>query len=258
MLVQSGPIKVWSVIVTVMGDLCQSRRDRIGSQLLNRLLNRMGITGQAARVAIHRLRRDGWIESERQGRTSAYFLSDLGWQQTQAVRATIYSPDPVRDRTPALVLGDPGRSAAEFAEALPQGALILGPRAALIEGEPEACSGEMVGVAFCPRSVPSWLQGFVLDDDMRAGYAALHEVVSRVCEGAVPSDALDRTVIRLLTLHHWRRLRLRHGGLQDALLPDDWEGARARDAVMTVLARYPRARLAGLAHCDGQDRPGST
>ena len=57
----------------------------------------------------------------------------------------------------------------------------------------------------------------------------------------------DATALRLLTLHHWRRLRLRHGDLPDLLLGEGWEGAAARRAVMAVLNRFPRPAPGDLA-----------
>ena len=197
----------------------------------------MGISGQAVRVAIHRLRRDGWI-------------TDLAWRQTEAVRAIIYSPEPADDATPTLIIGSPNRPAAEFAAALPDGALVIGPRMALTDSAPGDDEGDLVQLPFAPQAVPGWLREFVVGDDLREGYAALAACVARVGAGPVPPDRLDATVIRLLTLHHWRRLRLRHAHLPDALLNDNWEGARARRAVMAVLARYPRPEIAVLSGGD--------
>ena len=74
-IAECGPIRVWSLVVTIMGDLCQSPDTCIPGKTLGDLVGRLGITNQALRVALHRLRRDGWIQTVREGRTSNYFLS---------------------------------------------------------------------------------------------------------------------------------------------------------------------------------------
>ena len=75
----------------------------------------------------------------------------------------------------------------------------------------------------------------------------LAAAVERALDAPVPADPVDRGALRVLVLHHWRRLRLRHGVLPDRLLGEGWEGARARRAVMAALARFERPPLGGLA-----------
>ena len=247
LLIECGPLKVWSVIVTILGDLCQSRTDRIDGQVLQQLTGRMGISAQAVRVALHRLRRDDWIESVKKGRRSEYFLSASGWKQTQAVRARIYAepqPDPGH---PALVLAPPGITASDLTEALPSGAVLLAPRTALVCEADWSCPPDYWTTPLSSGQVPDWVLNLLADNDLRSEYAALTSAASQVGTSPAPTDLLDCSTLRLLTLHHWRRLRLRHGDLPGLLLGPDWEGAQAQDAVMTVLATHPRPRLDDLA-----------
>ena len=58
-LTACGPLKAWSVIVTILGDLCQDQNDRVSGRSLTRIMGAMGISAQTVRVALHRLRRDG-------------------------------------------------------------------------------------------------------------------------------------------------------------------------------------------------------
>ncbi|TNF17581.1 MAG: PaaX family transcriptional regulator, partial [Rhodobacteraceae bacterium] len=62
-------------MISVFGVLAQDESARIIGPLLRLLTERIGITPAAMRVAIHRLRKDGWIDSQRHGRTSVYFLT---------------------------------------------------------------------------------------------------------------------------------------------------------------------------------------
>ena len=65
-----GGLKVWSLIVTLMGDRLRLNAGAIQNRDLTAILGLLGITPQAIRVAVHRLRRDAWIVTEKSGRMS--------------------------------------------------------------------------------------------------------------------------------------------------------------------------------------------
>ena len=251
-----GPLKAWSVVVTVLGDLCTEREDRVTGRLLTRLTARMGLSAQAVRVAVHRLRGDGWIDSERVGRQSQYRLSAQGWRQAQAVRPVIYPAAAPRREAPWMVIAPASMAAAEFAALLPPAAVGLGPRCALLAERPRGLPAEMLLAKARPGHIPGWLARELADAPLCDEYHRLASCAARVVIGAPPKDLLEATVLRLLVLHHWRRLRLRHGPLPDMLLREDWAGARARAAVAVALDRFPRPGLDALARQiggDGQD-----
>jgi phenylacetic acid degradation operon negative regulatory protein len=249
-----GPLKVWSVVMTVLGDLCRDRHDRVGGKLLTVLGDRMGISPQAMRVALHRLRRDGWIESERIGRESEYFLSDFGWQETQSVRPRIYFDEERRNRTPILIVAPPQVPATDFADSLPGDANVIAPRTALAVQPCDDLPAAYLVTDLRATPVPEWIVDMVAGEDLRSEYAALADCAARVAAAPAPDDLVDATVLRLLVLHHWRRLRLRHGDLPALLLPPNWEGARAGRTVKATLERFPRPTLAALSTARTRDK----
>jgi phenylacetic acid degradation operon negative regulatory protein len=242
-----GPLKVWSVVVTILGDLCTAPHDRVGGKLLTALAGRMGVTGQAVRVAVHRLRADGWIETEKAGRESLYGLSRHGWAETQAVRPVIYAGAAPPAGRPWLLVAPPQLAAADFAARLPATAVALGPRTALLDAPPDPVDAEMLLAQAHPEQIPNWVGDLLAGAELRAEYARLAGRARRVTAGPAPRTLLDATVLRLLVLHHWRRLRLRHGALPDMLLQSGWEGAQAREAVARAREAFPRPALPALA-----------
>ena len=244
-LIACGPLKVWSVVVTIFGDFSETRPERISGRVLDLLVGRLGITNQALRVALHRLRRDGWIETEKQGRTSNYFLTERGWSMTQAVRPAIYADTVDRSLPVWLAIAPPQLSASEIADALPDEAVMVSNRTALLAGSACALEPDWLITGFTASWLPDWVKGQLCDDELQAAYQALARATAAL---TLPpeSDLVDQTVLRLLTVHHWRRLRLRHGPLPDLLLPPDWKGAQARRAVFDVLTALPRPPLADL------------
>lgn len=90
--------RVWSLLLTVFGELAQDQGAHISGLLLRQISERIGIKPEAMRVAIHRLRKDGWIDSKRNGRTSSYFLTDWGRAQSAQASPRIYTTTPPQIR----------------------------------------------------------------------------------------------------------------------------------------------------------------
>ena len=57
--------KTWSLIATLFGDL---DGDELSGKALWSLLAPLGIKPEATRVALHRLKKDGWIVAKKAGR----------------------------------------------------------------------------------------------------------------------------------------------------------------------------------------------
>ena len=87
-----GRLRVWSLVITVFGDLVQHRGGEVSTARLGVLMNRIGVEPGALRTALSRLSRDGWVTRERAGRTSLYRLSDRGLDRFAPATSMIYAP----------------------------------------------------------------------------------------------------------------------------------------------------------------------
>ena len=90
LLCADEPPRVWSLIVTVFGDLAQNEGDAFSGAVLGALLSPVGVRPEALRVALHRLRNEGWIETRKRGREAFHSLSDMGLQQSAQASERIY------------------------------------------------------------------------------------------------------------------------------------------------------------------------
>ncbi|MEP2531571.1 PaaX family transcriptional regulator C-terminal domain-containing protein [Shimia sp.] len=240
-----GPIRVWSVVVTILGDLCQNPDDFIPSRTLNVLVGKLGINNQALRVALHRLKRDGWIRAQRDGRTSNYYLSDQGRLMSESVRDQIYSKDQHKGVPMTMLMAPPQMPAAEFADCLPEEGVALSARVAIVTG-PAQFPRDCLTLDFSPQNTPDWIIDSVAPYALQQEYAALEKAVKAALKAPMPPTLTDRTAMRLVILHHWRRLILRQNILADLLLPPNWPGAQARRQVMLALDRYERPQIDAL------------
>lgn len=242
---------VWSILVTIFGDLARRPGDRISGSLLSRLTEPMGIKPEAVRVALHRLRNDGWITSERQGRTSRYSLTAHGLTESDAASPRIYAETHhVEEAGPwHLLLGEPG-PAAQRSEAdrvwRGRGYVPVAPGAYLARGAAPSDAPDFLVIEGLPQQVPDWLRDKIGPPDLAAAYQALETALDAALPQitkAAKISPLETAILRVVIVHNWRRALLAHPDLPAMFFPAHWRGAACRDKVMTALAALPRPAL---------------
>ncbi len=90
-MLEPDPPRVWSMIISAMGDITTADEPRLPGIVLNQMMGRIGLKPDAIRVALHRLRKDGWIESIRTGRQSDYVFTEFARQETDRASPRIYA-----------------------------------------------------------------------------------------------------------------------------------------------------------------------
>jgi len=234
-LADLGPLRVWSVLVTVFGDLAP--HDPLDGPTLSAIMGAIGIKPEATRVALHRLRSDGWIVSRKQGRTSLHSLTDQGQRDSAAASPRIYAaPDEMGRGAYALVTQDASAplDPTLFAQ--------IAPRVYLTADATPLPEGAM---QMAPMDLPPWLGAQLESPSVRDAYKALHAVLmdidAELCANHL--TPLDVAVIRVMIVHAWRRLTLRHPDLPRASHSPDWRGHDCRTLVTALLTRFQRPDL---------------
>lgn len=250
-LTASGTQRVWSVLVTIFGDLAQGEPDQISGALITRLTSAAGIKAEATRVALHRLRKEGWIESVRVGRNSVHRLTAFGRAQSAAAAPRIYARQTIRpDSWHILVADSSEASRQELADLMLTGDYIaLNSATALAAGPAPDGTEELLVVQSDDVTVPGWLRERCGPEPLKESYDQLLEMLRFVRDHLPPegvSDPIQRAVLRVLIVHNWRRIVLRNPELPASFLPQDWNGRACRDVVMELLDRLPRPGLGAL------------
>ena len=215
-----GRLRVWSLVITAFGDLVQHRGGRISTARLGLLLGRVGVEPGTLRTALSRLGRDGWVESERKGRTSFYRLSAQGLDRFAPATTRIY--------------GSPRTSPVN------RWAITLSLTA---NGAPDICitpADESPDIADCRvtgdlNNVSDAYRATLLDPAHRAALAALANDLAAL-EPEL-TDPLDAAAARLLLIHRWRRIVLRFPDLAPELLPRNVALPNARLSVAQAYLR---------------------
>lgn len=242
-----GNNRTWSILVTIFGDLAQNPEEDISGALLSSLTQLIGIKPQAMRVALHRLRRDGWIVTEKSGRTSKHRLSEFGLNQSTIASPRIYAQTVETPDTWHVLLTNPE--------------VQVDHKDLLTRGYRSVLSGVYIGGGKGPEdatdflvidgnltSIPEWLQSSIADVATVDEYSRLNQslgVVKSELENGYSPTPIETAVIRALIVHNWRRIVLRQPDLSLELLPQN-PSTQCRAAVWELLDRLERPTIEAL------------
>ena len=240
-----GGQRVWSLIVSVFGDLAQEKGASIPGPVLSEIMTAMDVRPEATRVALHRLRHDGWIRSRRTGRTSLHSLTAHGRRETVAASTRIYaSPDKIpRDWQIILTPEEADETALRTMGYAPlMTGVLIGARGAPVPPDAALLRGE---------TLPARIRHAVAPAPLCAEYAALYETLKHIRSDLPELTQLPpvhRAVLRCLIVHNWRRLVLRHPDLPEAVFPEGWRGHDCHRLVYDLLQALPRPTETDTGH----------
>lgn len=244
-----GRLRVWSLVVTILGDAVAPRGGRVALSVLQEIMARLRIEPGALRTALSRLASDRWVTRERQGRYSFFSLDGHGRHAFDLATRRIYAPGPPEwDGKWTVAIAPPGANGVASPDLSSlgfvriNGGVHLRPETA---NAPDA-TAELAGMlvvhgesAEHPETFRALWPSGETAGAYRAFVARFRPLLAALKEGgALPP--LDAMAARALLIHDWRRIVLRDPGLPGALLPPDWPGEEARS-----LARAIHAALAG-------------
>lgn len=247
-LLIDGRLRVWSVIVTIFGELARNPDDEISGALLSRLTELMGIRPEAMRVALHRLRKDGWIESRKIGRSSNYSLSLKSFEESTRARVRIYASKREIPIDWHILVAQP-MSQADRAPSegilLEQGYVAVSQGTYLGIGKP-AKFDDYIILKGTISHVPDWLKNANAEPDIAKGYVDLEAALLTIANQSVQYSNLETAALRVLIVHNWRRLLLRQPDLPEHFFPDGWRENACRQLVAGLLKQLQEPDLALL------------
>ncbi len=213
-----APIKTWSLIVTLFGDLDGTH---LTGKEIRAMLEPLGIKPEAIRVALHRLKKDGWITSEKAGREVTYQLSKPGREATNAVYEDVYSQDGKYPQGwQLLIVGE----SQEIDETIP--IIHVGRHLAITPRDSMRKPKHSMEIEIPMQEIPDWFQQKFLQAETIHLADRLATCVDSFEYLVDNSTTLHKMLVRLLILHHWRKMALRTAcWVHVGLLP---EGALAR------------------------------
>ncbi|WP_299152809.1 PaaX family transcriptional regulator [uncultured Tateyamaria sp.] len=232
-LTESGSIRVWSLLVTIFGDLAPDQP--LDGPTLSLIMAQIGIKPEATRVALHRLRSDGWITSQKNGRISQHSLTEKGQRDSAAAQPRIYGRPSDMSSTALLIMTQTAR-----ADLDPTQFVQVSDRVFLCNNSTPMPADAM---QLTPTGLPDWLGPQHESPDLREGYRVLHHALHDIDLDGPSLAPLDIAVLRVMVVHAWRRLTLKHADLPRTAHSANWHGHDCRARVTEVLDRFARPAL---------------
>ncbi len=243
--------RVWSIIVSLFGDMAQEPGAQISGGVLTRIIEPMGIKPEAIRVALHRLRKDGWIESDRIGRVSRHVLSEFGRTQSAAVTPRIYARGPAPIEHWHLLIAEDGSGTQVLEDVMLSDDYIpIGRNVAMGAGVAPSQTDGLLALDIFPHTAPKWVQDRLCPPELRASCRTLLAAVDKAAKSRTEAwtpTPLQSATLRTLLVHRWRRVVLRQPDLPPGFYPSDWVGPACRDRVFGLLDVLPRPSAAVLS-----------
>jgi phenylacetic acid degradation operon negative regulatory protein len=237
------PPRVWSLLVTVFGELAQDCDARISGSLLRHLCEHISIKPEAMRVALHRLRKDGWIDSERTGRTSDYFLTPWGREQSIAASPRIYAKGPAALNA-WLVMFNPGRQAQDD----PMSGSWISSNLLVTSVPPD--KDDVVAIELhIEDTLPEWVTSKVCDPatvELSQTFLTALDTLHTSLDASAELTPMQIAALRVLLVHGWRRIVLKAPVLPDHVFPDGWRGIECRNRTSDLLDQLPKQDVAEL------------
>ena len=249
------PLRVWSLIVTIFGDVVMRQgRDRtpgpiwIGPLLL--LLERLGVDSGLARTSLSRLVANGVLDRDKAGRNTFYRLTPASAEEFARAADRIYARRP---SAPAggfrLALTDRAADRARARAALEaDGFRFFAANSALApmrERDGAAPAGVILANAEAGGPLIELARDLWKVEALQAAYADFLARFDAFAEAEfLPEGAI---LARIVAVHRMRRIVLRDPVLPEAALPADWAGDKAREAFARLLQRVDAPSEAWLA-----------
>lgn len=232
-----GRLRVWSLVITMLGDAVVPRGGRVALSSLQDILEQLRVESGALRTAMSRLAKDGWVIRQREGRHSYFRLDERGRHAFDLATRRIYAAGaPAWNGTWSVAIGSPGASDTTAADLAAlgfvrlNGSVHLRPETADSPDASDALSGMLV-IHGSGTEHTDVFRSLWPSDTIAAGYdsfiASYRDLAAALASGGglMPREAM---AARTLLIHDWRRIVLRDPGLPAALLPADWPGQSAR------------------------------
>jgi len=260
------PLRVWSLIVTIFGDIVMWQGAEVApgpiwvAPLLT-LLEMLGVESGLARTSLSRLVASGVLEREKAGRNTFYRLTPNSADEFARAADRIYRdpfPEPA-DAFDFAILDRVADRAEVRARLEAIGFKFFSPTLALTPSRGQSAP-DIAGVLWAKAEPRGETLAIARElwkiDTLQAAYAEFVVAFAPYAHAAFTPD--EAIVARVVAVHRWRRIALRDPGLPRGALPEEWAGAVAREVFATVMAATAagsEAWLKSRAFRSGRPRP---
>lgn len=228
--------RVWSLLVSLFGDIAREDGQELSSAAIGDIMGLLGIKPEATRVALHRLKKDDWIDTRRAGRSSFYYLTAKGRQHSRDAALRIYGFGASAPEAWHIIVVETPKISGPW-EDKTQGYVALNNTTWFGAGKAPSVEKGLVleGAAL---DIPKWVIKAACSDDFVTSSKNLHKRLDLAAQ-MLPNlrlTALEKAALRLVIVHEWRRLLFRSPAIPETAYPQSARVADCRHGTRDCLA----------------------
>lgn len=237
------PPRVWSLLVTLFGDLAQETDTQLSNAFLITIFDRIGIKPDALRVALFRLRKENWIATTRIGRNSLHALTQWGRAECLRANPRIYG-NPLPQKNAYLILANPAnRLDRDMDSSFHIGAHTYIANMPIIDKSEQNTQNILEIALLEGRPIPSWISDRLCPPELVSASIAFQARLARLktmLHASADYSPLQIALLRGLIVHDWRRIVLKLPALPAFLFPADLQIEACQTLVHKLLKQLAR------------------
>lgn len=224
----------------MLGDLDECSKSSMSGKQIGTVLGHIGIKPEATRVALHRLKKDGWITTTKAGREVIYKLSKDGLEQTKAAYEDVYRESAKYPKGWKLALHN--EKEANISENKPLGILLF-KNVILAPIADNKNDDNKLALEFDRNQIPAWFEEQIVPRKIIDLAKRINLLGEQIQSAPNASSQLDCNVIRLLFLHNWRKMALRDSTWAHIWLSKNGPIAECHQHIVRILKLLPKIKF---------------
>lgn len=241
------PKRTASLVVSFFGDAITLRGGTVWLGTLREFMEPLEVDSNALRVSMHRLTKDGWLASSKDGRNAYYSLTEKGDQVFRGAAERIYGQPGTADTDEietAIILNTDNRAALRQTYQ-DQGWGTLAPNILVRPHRDGIASVDNENaVHLVSRPDAETLRRIVwtvwpLDalEQQIAAFETLFQPIRAALGAGTDLKPGEAMLLRVLLIHEYRRIVLKTPVLPKGFFPKTWRGADIRAIAAEIYAR---------------------
>ena len=228
--------RIGSVIISIYGDVVVPQHDKIELGVIQELSKYLRFESGAVHTALSRLCSDGWFVRTKNGRNVEYSITPENMKTVKEAAKRIYGPNflPEPIKWNVVVFEKSNNVIPDNVHAINRKTWIVPADFKINECENKSVVLSVMGKV---DEIPEWAVRNVVEPAITKEYEKLNELILPMKENIEiikNLDGVNSIITRVLVIHFWRRIVLRHKPLYQNLMPHNWAGIKCTKAIKEV------------------------
>lgn len=228
--------RIGSVIISIYGDAVIPQRNILPLSTIQELSTHLKFESGAVHTALSRLCSDGWFTRHKNGKHVSYELKNENKKTVEEAAQRIYGPNFLKEpKSWSIALFD------KPTNQTPKGVYAINRKAWIVPDTIDLTDTDGDPIIFnvqdVTQQIPKWSIANTIPLDITREYQFLNQLISPMNEDLKEvknMNELNALLARVLMIHFWRKIVLKHSPVYRSLMPQEWPGIICSESVSSL------------------------